>query len=92
MYSVRKDEVKLLFRLEAELQRCNERALDACKHETLSKCVCNLIAVDNVRLADGLQGVDALRITLADLHDLAKAALANDSNQLEVVDPKRLAL
>lgn len=90
--NVRKDQVQLLLGLEAELQGSNERAIHPSKHEALSKGMRNLVAVHNVRFADGLQRVNALRVALADLHHLAEAALANDGDQLKVVDPKCLAL
>ena len=46
----------------------------------------------NVLLPDGLQSIDTRGVTLSDLHDLAETALANDSNQLELVNRQRLTL
>ena len=43
-------------------------------------------------LSDGLESVDTGSIALADLHDFAEAALSDDSDKLEVIDGKRLAL
>ena len=54
--------------------------------------MCDLIAVDDVRLTYGLEGVDSLCVALADLHDLTKTAFANDSNELEVINAQRVAL
>ena len=56
------------------------------ENETLSKRMRNLVPINDVRLADRLQRVDTLCITLADLHDLAEATLANDRSKLEIID------
>ena len=90
--NVRKDEVQLLLRLEAELERHDERAVHTRENETLSKRMRNLVPIDDVRLADRLQGVDTLCITLADLHNFAEAALANDRCEFEIIDSQRVAL
>jgi hypothetical protein len=49
-------------------------------------------AIDDVRLANGLQGVDTLCISLADLHNLAETAFANDGSQFKVINGEWLAL
>ena len=90
--NIRKDEVQLLLRLEAELERHDERAVHTRENETLSKRMRNLVPINDVRLADRLQGIDTLCITLADLHDLAEAALANDCREFEIIDSQRVAL
>jgi hypothetical protein len=48
--------------------------------------MCDLSTIDDMCLADGFQSIDTLCVPLADLHDLAKAAFANDGSQFEIVD------
>jgi hypothetical protein len=43
-------------------------------------------AIDDVRLADGLQSIDTLCIPLADLHNLAETAFANNGSQFKVIN------
>jgi hypothetical protein len=46
----------------------------------------DLPTIHNVCLAYGFQSIDALCVPLADLHNLAKAAFANNGGQFEIVD------
>jgi hypothetical protein len=43
-------------------------------------------AIDDVRLANGLQSIDTLCIPLTDLHNLAKTAFADDGSQFKVIN------
>jgi len=52
----------------------------------------DLSTIDNMGLAYSLQGVDTLRIPLADLHNLAETAFANNRGQFEIVDGEWAAL
>ena len=74
----REHEIQLLLRLEAKLEWHNERTCHPGKYETFRKGMCNLSTVHNMCLAYGFQSVDALCVPLADLHNLAKAAFANN--------------
>jgi hypothetical protein len=46
----------------------------------------NLSTIHNMCLAYGFQSVDALCVPLADLHNLTKAAFANNGGQFEIID------
>ena len=89
---IRKYEVQFLLRLEAELERNNERVVHASEDQPLSQRVCDLSSLYDVLLADGLERIDTGSIAFPDLHDLAEAALADDGDELKVVDSERLTL
>jgi hypothetical protein len=48
--------------------------------------MCDLSTIHNVCLAYSFQSIDTLCIPLADLHNLAKAAFANNGSQFEIID------
>ena len=52
----------------------------------------DLAAIDDMCFAYCLQGVDTLRISLADLHHLAETAFADNCGQFEIVDGEWAAL
>ena len=52
----------------------------------------DLSTIDNVGLAYCLQGIDALSIAFADLHNLAETAFANNGSQFEIVNGEWAAL
>ena len=52
----------------------------------------DLAAIDDMCLAYCLQGVDTLRISLADLHHLAETAFADNCGQFEIVNSEWAAL
>lgn len=49
MWCVRKNEVQLLLRLEAELERDDEGAVDLCQHQSLRESVRDFIPVHFVK-------------------------------------------
>ncbi|KAI3482758.1 hypothetical protein L1887_54514 [Cichorium endivia] len=87
----RQHEVQLVRTLEREFERHDERIVDLRQHGALGQRVRHLGARHNVRLADGLERVDARRVALAHLHHLAKAALADHLEQLKRVHVERAA-
>lgn len=82
----REDEIQLLFRLEAKLEWHNERTCHPGEYETFCKGMRNLSTIHNMCLPYGFQSVDALCVPFADLHNLAKAAFANNGGQFEIID------
>jgi hypothetical protein len=52
----------------------------------------NLSTIHNMCLAYGFQSVDALCVPLADLHNLAKAAFANNGGQFKIIDGEWMTL
>lgn len=90
--NARQAEVQLLFRLEAELERNDERVVHPRQHQSLRQRMRDLVPVDDMSFPDRLQGVDPLRIPLPDLHHLPEAALPDNRNQLKVVDGERMTL
>ena len=70
MIHLRKNKVKLLLRLEAELERDDEGVCDAREDKSLGKRVCNLTTLHNVLFPNGLKRVDTRGVALANLHDL----------------------
>ena len=85
----REAQVELLGVLERELERANERIVDLAEHGAFRQGVRDLGPADDVRLLDDLEGVDSARVLLPDLHDLAKAALADDLEQVKVGNVER---
>jgi hypothetical protein len=67
---LRQHQIQLLFRLETEFQGNDERVVHLSQDESFCQGVRDFIAADNVALSDGLESIDARRITLSDLHDL----------------------
>lgn len=59
-----KDEIELLRRLEGELQRDDEGIVDLGQYGSLCKGMCDLRSGDDVCLADGLQSIDSMSVTL----------------------------
>lgn len=49
-------------------------------------------AIHNVCLAYCLQGIDALGVSLADLHNLAETAFADHRGQFKIIDGEWAAL
>ena len=88
----REHKIQLLLRLKAKLEWYNERTRHPGEHETFCKCMSDLSTIHNMGLANGLQSVNTLRVPFADLHNLAKAALADDRSQFKVVDGKGVSL
>lgn len=86
MGRAREHEIQLLLRLEAKLEWHNERTCHPREYETFRKGMRNLPAIHNMCLAYGFQSVDALCVPLADLHNLTKAAFANNGGQFEIID------
>ena len=85
------DEVELVRVLERELEGDDERVVHEREHGALREDVRDLArARGDVRLADRLERVHALGVLLADLHDLAEGALADDLEQVEGLDRERL--
>jgi hypothetical protein len=82
----REHEIQLLFRLEAKLEWHNERTCDPGEYKTLRKGMGDLPTIHNMCLAYGFQRIDALCVPLADLHNLAKAAFANNGGQFEIIN------
>ena len=82
----REHEIQLLLRLEAELEWHNERTCHPREYETFRKGMRNLSTIHNMCLAYGFQSVYTLCVPLADLHNLAEAAFANNCGQLEIID------
>ena len=82
----REHEIQLLLRLEAKFEWYNERTCHPGEHETFRKGMRNLSTIHDMCLAYSFQSVDALRVPLADLHNLAKAAFANNGGQFEIID------
>ncbi len=82
----REHEIQLLLRLEAKLEWHNERTCHPREYEAFRKGMRNLSTIHNMCLAYGFQSVDALCVPLADLHNLAKAAFANNGGQFEIID------
>lgn len=66
----RQYQIKLLFRLEAELERDNKRIVDLRENETFSEGVGNFITNNYVLLSYGLQGIDSGGVSFSDLHHL----------------------
>ena len=71
-------EVELVGRLERVVEPDDERVHDAAEHVALRLGVLDLVALDDVGLLQHLHRVDAARVALAHLHDLAEGALADD--------------
>lgn len=84
----RKHEIQLLLRLEAKLKWYNKRIRHSGEYKPFREGMCDLSTIDDMCLADGFQSIDTLCVPLADLHDLAKAAFANDGSQFEIIDGK----
>lgn len=63
-------EVQLLFRLEGEFQRHNERAVDLGEHGPLGECMRDFGTRDNVRLSNRLESVDSESVPFSHLHNL----------------------
>lgn len=79
------NKVKLLGRLERELQGNDERIVDLGQHRSLSESMCDLRPRDDVSFSNGLEGVDPASILLHDLHDFAKTALTHDLQQVKIL-------
>lgn len=106
--TLRKYQIQLLLGLETELQGHDERVVDTRKHEPLRQCVRDFFSIDYMSFADGLESIYPHGVAFPNLHNLqksecdyrrvntathlAKAAFANDSNQLKFIDRQRLAL
>ena len=86
MGHAREHEIQLLLRLEAKLEWYNERTCHSGEYETFCKGMGDLSTIHNMCLAYGFQSINALCVPLADLHNLAKAALANNGGQFEIID------
>jgi len=67
---ISQDEVKLLGALKRELEGHDEGRSDLSENGTLGEGVNDFGARDDVRFADRFEGVDAVRVFFADLHDL----------------------
>lgn len=59
-----KNKIELLRRLERELQGYNEGVVDLREHGSLCESVCDFRSVNDVSLADCLQGVDSASVFL----------------------------
>jgi len=75
----RQHKVQLLLRLEAKLEWHNERICHPGEYETFREGMRDLSTIYNMCLSYGFQSVDALCVPLADLHDLAKTTLSDNS-------------
>lgn len=76
--------------LKGKLEWNNEWTVHQGENCTFCQDVCDFSwALGNVCLADRLQGIDTLRILFPDLHDLAKAALADDFKEIKGLDGER---
>jgi hypothetical protein len=84
-------QVQLLLRLEAELQRHDERIVDSSKDEALSKSMRDLVAIHDMGLADRFNCIYALRISLPSLEDFPETTLSDQTRELEGLDGQRLA-
>lgn len=73
--------------LEGKVEANDEGVLDLTQHVALRLGVGNLLALDNVALAQHLHGIDAPIVLLAHHHDLAEAALAHHLEQRKVLQP-----
>ena len=71
MYA-RKHQIQLLFCLEAELERHDERRVHLREHHPLRQGMRNLVPGHNVLLPDRLERVDTRRVSLSNLHDLRR--------------------
>ena len=58
LMDVRENQVELLLRLEAELEWHDERVVHACQNQSFGKGMCNFSTLNNMLLADSLQGID----------------------------------
>jgi hypothetical protein len=54
--------------------------------------MCDLSTIHDMCLAYSFQSIDTLGLPLADLHDLAEAALANNGSQFEIIDGEWMTL
>ncbi len=86
-----KDEVELVWALEGEFERYDERIVDLGEDGSLGEGVRDFGTRDNVRFADGLESVDTRCVSLSHLHDFAETALADDLEQFEGVHIERAA-
>jgi hypothetical protein len=86
------DQIQLIRRLERKLERHDEWIVYERQHSSLRENVGNLTrAGSDVRLADRFECIDPLRVLLAHLHHFAKAALADDLEQIKRLDCERLS-
>jgi hypothetical protein len=60
----RQNEVELLWRLEGELERYNERVVDLRQNRSFGKCVGHFGPRNNVSFPNRLERIDTMRITL----------------------------
>jgi hypothetical protein len=88
----RKNEIQLLLRLEAKLEWHNERTRHPGEYETFREGMCDLSTIHDMCLAYGFQSINTLCVPLADLHNLAKAALANNGSQFKIIDGEWVTL
>ena len=82
----RKHEIQLLLGLKAKLEWHNKRTCHPGEYEAFREGMCDLSTIHDMCLTYGFQSIDALCVPLADLHNLAKAAFANHSSQLEIIN------
>ena len=79
MLTKRHDKVQLIRSLERELEWHNDRVVHQRQHRALRKDVRDFARTGgNVRLADRLESVYAVRVLLPDLHNFAERAFPND--------------
>ena len=77
--------------MERELQRDDEWIVNKCENSPFRENVGDFTRPRrNVGLSDGLQGVDSLCVLLPNLHHLAKTSLADDIQQVKLIDSQRL--
>lgn len=92
MAHARKHEIQLLLRLEAKLEWHNERTRHPGEYKTFREGMCDLSTIHDMCLAYSFQSIDTLGLPLANLHNLAEAALANNGSQFEIIDGEWMTL
>ena len=87
----RHNEIQLVGCLERELERHDERVVDEREHGAFGEDMRDLAGAGcDVGLTDGLERVYALRVLLADLHDLAERAFTYDLEEVKLLNRERL--
>ena len=72
--------------MEGEFQRDDERVVDLRQDGAFGERVGDFAAGDDVLLPDRLEGINPIRVLLHHLHDFAETALANDFEQVEILN------
>lgn len=90
--NVREHQVQLLLRLEAELKRYDERAVDLGKDQTFCKGMCDFISRNDMCLPDSLQRVDTPCVAFPNLHNLSHYHISHtrpQQSEIENSSPSR---